>query len=86
MAKSNWEKRRDDKNKIEWILKSDPHVWIGAERTNPAPRMKWQGWNVSGFDRQGTYFRAEGLNFKKDAIVQIEIAKNKYEHAHAERF
>lgn len=86
MTTSPWKKIRDDENHIRWILKSDPQVVITAERTNPAPRRRFQGWNVTGFDRRGTFFRLEGADFKWQAKVRIEIAKNEYMQAHAEIF
>jgi hypothetical protein len=86
MSGTYWNKMRDDENHILFVLKSDSHVSVTAERTNPAPIRKWQGWYVYGYDRRGTFFKSESLDFKKDARVQIEIAKNKYEQAHAERF
>jgi len=81
-----WRKFRDDADHIGFVFISDKRITVTAHRTNPAPKNKWQGWEVLGTDDKGTFFHIKGLDFKKDARIQIEIAKNKYIFANAERF
>lgn len=76
---SIWKTVRDDKNHITIINKHDAAVAITASRTNPSQRNRYQGWQVFGFDSRGTYFKQDGLNFKKDAMKAIIEAKYKWE-------
>lgn len=86
MPKSVWKKVKDDENNITWLNKLDKEVSIQATRTNPAPRGKWQGWEVLGLDKTGTYFKSVGWDFKKDAKREINAAKFEWESKNVDRF
>lgn len=86
MSKSVWNKVEEDENKIVWNNTHDEKVSIHATRTNPAPRGKWQGWEVLGFDKTGTYFKSVGWDFKKDAKREINAAKFEWEVKNLDRF